>query len=297
MLKTLLDGGDYFEAPRWHEDRWFVSDFYRHEVSAITPGGVVETIMKVEAQPSGLGWLPDGSMVVVSMKDHRILRRSTDGRVDELADLSAFCGGPLNDLVVAGTGHVFAGDFGFDLMGMGKPEYGSIKRVDPDGTVSVAAADLLFPNGMVITPDGATLIVNETAGNRISAFDLSPTGSLSGRRVFAQFAETPGLGDRFEATFNAMRVGADGATLDAEGHLWFADSLGGRACRVSPAGEIVDQIDAPEGLGVFACALGGPEGTTLLLCAAPDFFEHNRAGKGEGVLLTTPVEVPHAGRP
>jgi sugar lactone lactonase YvrE len=296
-LKTLLSGGDYYEAPRWHEGRWFVSDFFRHEVLGVTSEGKAEIILVVDGHPSGIGWLPDEAMVVVSMKDHRILRRDPNGTVDELANLSVFCGGRLNDLVVADTGHVFVGDFGFDLMGMGRPAAGSIMRVDPDGTTGVAAADLLFPNAMMITPDGGTLIVNETGGNRISAFDLAKDGTLGGRRVFAQFAETPALTDTFQEMFSAMQVGPDGGVLDADGHLWIADSLGGRACRLSPEGQIVEEIKAPDGLGFFACALGGPDGTTLLLCAAPDFFEHTRTGKGEAVLLTTEVAAPHAGRP
>ncbi len=296
-FKTLQTGGDFYEGPRWHEGRWWVSDFYRRTVQAIDPDGRAETIMEVDGQPSGLGWMPDGTLLVVSMTDHRLIRRNADGSTGEHADLSEFCGGHLNDLVVDEHGRAYAGDFGFDLMNMGTPGLGSLKRVDPDGTIHVVAADLYFPNGAVITPDGRTLIVGETAGNRFTAFDVAEDGGLSGRRVHAQFADTPEVGTDAGALMAELKVAPDGCTLDAEGHIWFADALGFRACRLSPDGEIVDEIRHPDGLGIYACQLGGEDGRTLLLTCAPDFFEHNRVGKGEGVLVTTEVDAPHAGRP
>lgn len=296
-LRTLLEGGDFYEGPRWHDRRWWVSDFYTHRVSTVDPGGSQQTIMEVEGQPSGLGWLPDGSLLVISMTDHRLLRRDSEGTVGEHADLSEHCGGHLNDLVVDEQGRAYCGDFGFDLMNMGTPGLGSLKRVDLDGTVAVAAADLYFPNGAVITPDGRTLIVGETAGNRYTAFTLAEDGTLRDRRVHAQFADTPQVSDSAQEMLAQVSVGPDGCTLDAAGHIWFADAMGARCARLSPDGEIVDEIAAPEGLGIFACALGGDDGKTLLMCAAPDFFAANRAGKGEAVLLTTEVDTPHAGRP
>jgi sugar lactone lactonase YvrE len=168
--------------------------------------------------------------------------------------------------------------------------------VDPDGSAVVAAEDLRFPNGSVITPDGQTLIVGETAGSRYTAFTIGDDGTLADRRVWAQVAEAPELGP-LEETLPKLKFGPDGCALDAEGHIWAADSVGARCCRVAPGGEIVDQIDAPQGLGIFACMLGGEDGRTLLLCAAPDFLEANRAPAREAVLLTTTVDVPHAGLP
>ena len=154
------------------------------------PDGGEDIVLEVENQPSGLGWLPDGSLLVVSMKDQRLLRVAADGSVSTHADLSDVCGGHLNDMVVDASGRAFVGDFGFDLMGGGAPSSASVKRVDPDGTVTVVAADLHFPNGSVITPDGGTLIVGETWGNRFTAFDIAADGSLTNRRVWGAFGRS-----------------------------------------------------------------------------------------------------------
>jgi sugar lactone lactonase YvrE len=292
---TLLTGGSFFEGPRWHRGSWWVSDFYRGTVSRVTPSGEETVVLEVATQPSGSGRLPDGSLVVVSMTDQRLLR--WDGSaLATYAALAPYCGGLLNDLVVDAAGHVFVGDFGFDLMGGGAPGPASLKRVDPDGTITVVAEDLLFPNGMVITEDGGTLVVGETFGNRYTAFDLAEDGSLSNRRVWAEFGPVP-TGATLEEVLGQLVVAPDGCTGDAEGHLWVADAVGGRAVRVAEGGAVVDEVRAPEGLGVYACALGGEDGRTLLLCCAPDFLEHNRRAAREAVLLTAQVEVPHAGRP
>ncbi len=296
QLGTLLEGGAFFESPRWHEGRWWVSDFYRHTVSTVDADGREETVLEVEGQPSGLGWMPDGSLLVVSMRDHRILRRAPDGEVTEHADLSAFCGGHLNDMVVDAAGRAYVGNFGFDLMGFGDPAPAALVRVDPDGSASVVAEDLLFPNGSVITPDGTTLIVGETAGARYTAFTLGADGALSDRRVWAQVAPEPEIGTLAE-TLGRLKFGPDGCGLDAEGRIWAADEVNARCALVAEGGAIVDEIAMPEGLDVFACMLGGEDGRTLLMCAAPDFAEHNRSAAREAVLLTTTVSVPHAGLP
>lgn len=295
-FSTLLEGGAYFESPRWHEGRWWVSDFYRATVSTVTTGGDEDVVLSVDGQPSGLGWMPDGSMLVVSMTDHRLLRRAADGTITEHADLSEHCGGLLNDLVVDASGRAFVGEFGFDLMTTADPLTANLCRVDPDGAVAVAARDLYFPNGSVILPDERTLIVGETLGNRFTAFTIADDGELVDRRVWAQFAPTPAL-TTFAETFPHVKVAPDGCALDADGHIWAADGVGGRCIRVAPGGAIVDEIAAPEGLGVFACALGGDDGRTLLGCAAPDFFEHSRRPVREAVLLTATVDAPRAGRP
>jgi sugar lactone lactonase YvrE len=280
-LSTLFTGGAFFEGPRWHDGTWWVSDFYRHTVSRISPDGGEQVVAEVPGQPSGLGWLPDGSLVVVSMKDHRLLRLD-DGGPTELADLSAHCGGHLNDLVVDAAGHVLVGDFGFDLMGGGEARRASLKRVAPDGAVTVVADGLQFPNGMAITPDGGTLLVDETLGNRITAFDLTDDGSLTNRRVWAQLGPEV-TGSTTEEVLGQLVVAPDGCTLDAEGHLWIADAVGGRAARIAPGGEVVDEVRAPEGQGVFACALGGDDGRTLFVCTAPSWRPGPRAGRIEAV--------------
>ena len=296
-LRTLLEGGSFFEGPRWHEGRWWVSDFYRHLVLTVDADGRAEEVLTVEGQPSGLGWLSDGSLLVVSMRDRRVLRRSPDGKIARHADIAEHCGGHANDMVVDAHGHAFVGNFGFDLMAGEDPAPAALVRVDPDGSASVAAEDLLFPNGSVITPDGRTLIVGETAGARYTAFTIADDGSLTERRVWAQVAPAPQLGGTLPELLGQLRFGPDGCALDADEHIWAADAIGARCARVAPGGEIVDEVRAPGGLGVFACMLGGEDGRTLLLCCAPDFQEHNRANAREAVLLTTAVDVPHAGLP
>ena len=295
-LATLLEGGSFFEGPRWRDGRWWVSDFYRHRVITVTPDGAEEQVMEVEGQPSGMGWLPDGSLLVVSMKEHRVLRRSADGSVAVHADVSEHCGGHLNDMVVSESGIAYAGEFGFDLMAGGDPATANLIRINPDGSSSVAAEDMLFPNGSVITPDGRTLIVGETAGARYTAFTIGDDGSLSDRRVWAQIAPAPPI-TTLEETLGQLRFGPDGCGLDAEEHIWSADEVAARCVRIAPGGEIVAEVAMPEGLNVFACMLGGDDGRTLVMCAAPDFLEHARSASREAVLLTTSVEVPHAGLP
>lgn len=295
-LSTMVEGGHFFEGPRWHDGTWWVSDFYAHTVSTVTPAGVQTTVMEVAAQPSGLGWMPDGSMLVVSMRDHTVLRRDTDGTVRQHADISAHCGGKANDMVVDADGRAFVGNFGFDVMGGADPATANLVRVDPDGSVHLAAADLYFPNGSVIMPDGVTLVVGETMGCRYTAFTIELDGTLSNRRVWAQMAPTPTLGTLAE-TLEAIGVGPDGCTLDAENRIWAADALGGRVILIAKGGEILESIPMPAGLGAFACQLGGEDGRDLLICASPDFAEHERSVKTEAVLLTTRVEIPHAGRP
>ncbi len=295
-LQSLITGGHFFEGPRWRDGRWWVSDFYSHTVSTVTTDGVQETACEVPGQPSGLGWLPDGSLLIGSMRDHRVLRRTPDGQVQEYADLTEHCGGKLNDLVVSADGRTYAGNFGFDLMGGVDPTTASLIRIDSDRSVHVAALDLHFPNGAVITPDGSTLIVGETLGGRYTSFRIGPDGELTDRAVWAEFAPLPPAGS-LNDVLAVVGVAPDGCTLDAEGYIWFADALGGRVARAAPGGQIVDEIAAPEGLNFYACALGGEDGRTLLMCGAPDFFEGPRQAAREAVLITAQVDAPHAGLP
>jgi sugar lactone lactonase YvrE len=295
-LSTLLEGGAFFEGPRWRDGRWWVSDFYRGTVSTVTPDGVEEAVLEVPQQPSGLGWMADGSLLVVSRKDFRVLRRSPDGDVTEHADLSDMAKGHLNDMVVDAQGRAYVGNFGFDLMAGADPAPTDLIRIDPDGTVTVAASDLWFPNGTVITPDGGTLIVGETVAARYTQFAIAEDGSLGDRSVWGQIEPEPSF-DSFEQTLAELKFAPDGCALDADGCIWSADAVGGRAARLAPGGEILDVVAGPEGLGVFACMLGGEDGRTLLLCSAPDFLEHRRMDAREAVLVTTTVEVPHAGLP
>ncbi|SHL24402.1 Sugar lactone lactonase YvrE [Pseudonocardia thermophila] len=285
---VVLEGYTFLEGPRWHEGRIWVSDFYTGQVvSARADGSDVRVEAEVPNQPSGLGWLPDGRLLVVSMKDRRILRREADGSLVVHADLAEYCGGHLNDMLVDPQGRAYAGNFGFDLMAGADPELADLVRVDPDGTVTVAARDLWFPNGMVLLGD--TLVVNETMGNRISAFDVAEDGSLGPRRDFAVFDELPPAGTDLQTLLSHTKVGPDGAAGDSEGGVWFADAFGQRAARVLD-GKIVDTVDV--GTGVYACALGGEDGRTLFLCTAPSFAEHERKAAREAQLLSVTVSVP-----
>ncbi|GLY43156.1 gluconolaconase [Amycolatopsis sp. NBRC 101858] len=290
---VVLEGFSYLECPRWHDGRLWVSDFYTERVVAIDGNGGIEVVAEVPQQPSGLGFLPDGRLLVVSMRDHRILVRDGSGKLAEHADLSGVVSGVLNDMVVDDRGRAWVGNFGFDLMGGAPLRYTTLTRVDPDGSVAVAAEDLGFPNGMVILP-GGVLVVAETFAGRLTAFDIGEDGELSGRRVWAQFGQTPETDDVEEAV-QRLEVAPDGICADAEGAIWVADAVHNRVLRVQEGGRILDEIDA--GTGVFACMLGGDDGRTLFLCAAPSFAEHERRPVREAQLLAVGVEVPHAGLP
>lgn len=293
-VRTVLSGMSYTECPRWHEGRlWFV-DFYLHQVySVLEDGSDLRVEVDVPAQPSGLGWLPDGDLLVVSMKDAKILRRSADGSLVEHADLARHVTGLPNDMVVDEQGRAYVGNFGFDLMSGDDIDTASLLRVDPDGSVTKVADDLWFPNGSVITDDGV-LLVDETFGNRVSAFDIGADGSLGPRRDWAKFGELPTARDLATAVPEAV-VAPDGCGLDAEGCLWIADATYGRVVRVREGGEIIDEVHP--GTGVFACMLGGSEGTTLFMSCAPDFDEHARSAAREAQIKAVTVSVPRAGRP
>jgi sugar lactone lactonase YvrE len=280
--RTLIDHGTFYEGPRWHEGRWWVSDFYRKVVLSFdADGGDLREELTVDAQPSGLGWAPDGSLLVVSMLDHGLLRRSPDGTVSQVATYGEHCGGFANDMVVDARGRAYIGNAGFDLMSGEPPATANLVRVDPDGTVSVAAEDLAFPNGSVITPDGEMLIVGETMGGRYTSFRIEDDGSLTHRRIWAELAG----------------VAPDGCGLDADGRIWCADAFGKRCVLVEEGGRVVEEIAAPDDLGVYACMLGGPDGTTLLQCCAATYIAHERRDADDARLVATEVEVPRAGLP
>jgi sugar lactone lactonase YvrE len=268
-VETLLAGGAFFESPRWHDGRWWFSDFFRHVVVA---GG--EEVVRVDGMPSGLGWLPDGSLLVVSMSDRRVLRLH-DGALELHADLSHLCDWHANDMVVAPDGSAYVGNFGFDL-GNEQPRATGLVHVDADGSARRVADGLMFPNGTLLH-DG-TLIVGETYGARLTEFTVEPDGTLTDQRVFAA---VPGMAP-------------DGSALDAEGCVWFADALSNRCVRVARGGEIADVVTVPDGLRCFACMLGGDDGLTLAICAASNYDEDR---PHDAVVLATRVSVPHAGLP
>jgi sugar lactone lactonase YvrE len=294
-VRTIVEGYTYFEGPRWHNGRLYVSDFYTQQVISVGPAGSVRAEAEVPGQPSGTGWLPDGRMLVVSMRDRLLLRREASGEMAVHADLSRLAPWHLNDMVVDGAGRAYVGDFGFDLMAGAEIRTTGLIRVEPDGTAEVVADGLYFPNGSVLTPDGRTLLVAETFGQRISAFDVGTDGALSVRRDWARFGPLPDTTDAAEAA-GSGGLAPDGMCLDAEGLLWIADAVGNRVVRVREGGEVADEISTGD-LGVYACMLGGEDGRTLYMCAAPSFAEEERRTTREGRLLATEVAVPHAGLP
>jgi len=278
-LPVLLDGLDFGEGPRWRDGRLWFSDFHQHRVSSVGDDGVRRVELEIDDSPSGLGWLPDGRLLVVAMESRRVLRVEPDGAVVTHADLRGVATGSCNDMVVAADGTAYVGNFGYDFT-VGEPRRAAaLARIAPDGTVAVAAEELEFPNGTVITPDGRTLIVGETFGRRATAFTIADDGSLHDRRLWADLGE----------------VLPDGCTLDAEGAIWFADARSATVVRVREGGEVTDLIDV--GQRAFACALGGDDGRTLYVVCANSAHEGEVAGTSNGTIRTARVDVPHAGLP
>ena len=277
-FEVLIDGLTFPEAPRWHDGRLWLSDFYSFRVLAVDLDGHAQTVAEVPQRPSGLGWTPDGALLIVSMLDRSLLRFEA-GQLSKAADLSALAGGPCNDMVVDARGRAYVGNFGYDRHAGEAPRTTCIARVDPDGRVVRAAEDLLFPNGTVITPDGKTLIVGETFAERLTAFDIDADGSLRNRRVFAQIEG----------------LSPDGICLDAEGAIWVADPFGKRVVRVFAGGRVERSISTGE-RGAYACMLGGHDRRTLFVCtntgSGPAMGQ-----KRDGRIDFMRVDVPGAGLP
>lgn len=295
-VTRLLDGGTFFESPRWHQGRWWVSDFYANggRILAIDPEGAIELEIPLE-QPSGLGWLANGNMLAVSMTGHKIWRIDGEGEPSLHADISELSRGEANDMCVDAEGRAWVGSFGYDLYAGEQARGATLMRVDPDGSVHAAAEDLHFPNSMMIPPPGDTLIVAETIAARLTAFTIGADGGLSDRRVYAQIAPTPAL-EEIDAQYTKVGYGPDGCTLDAEGCVWAGNSLGPEISRVAPGGEILETIPAPEpGSVIYATMLGGEDGRTLLMCVAPDWRLGMGGDEPRASLYTTRVEVPHHG--
>ncbi|HEY3799000.1 MAG TPA: SMP-30/gluconolactonase/LRE family protein [Caulobacteraceae bacterium] len=278
-LKTVLDGLVFGEGPRWRDGRLWFSDMHAHEVIAMTPDGARETIYMHSGPVSGLGFLPDGRLLIVSMVDQQLLRREPDGRVVRHADLSNIATGRCNDMVIDAAGRAYVGNFGYDYP-TGVQKLARLARVDPDGTVSEAAADLLFPNGTIITPDGKTLVVGETFAGRMTAYDVAADGALSNRRVWAQLGanEFP-----------------DGCCLDAEGCIWIALPVTGEAIRVREGGEVVERIKCEQ--GAYACMLGDDDRRTLYILTAATADPDDVNAKPTGRIEAVRVDVPGAGLP
>lgn len=290
LLRPLLRGGHFFESPRWHEGRWWVSDMYGGSVLAVPPDGAAERVAEVEGQPSGLGWLADGTLLVVSMTNRAILA-GVGGTLRLFADLSGVFSAPANDLLVAATGDVWVGSLGFDMAAGAYPQPSPLVHVDATGFPTTVAEGLMVPNGCVLLPDGRTLVVAETLASRLTAFTVSSGGALTNRRVWAELASAPPLGD-FRTMFGSLACSPDGIAADAEGCVWVADPVGRTCLRVREGGEVVATLDPPDGQSVFACGLGGPGGADLLLCCAPDASRRRRLRAADAELLVCRVDVP-----
>jgi sugar lactone lactonase YvrE len=275
--RVLLDGLRFPEGPRWHRDRLWFSEMHAGVVLAVDLAGRVETIVAVPNEPSGLGWDPEGRLLVVSMQDRRLLRLEATGLV-EVADLTPFATFHCNDMVVDGRGRAYVGNFGFDLHGKAQPVPANLILVHPDGRAEIAAPDLRFPNGTVITPDGRTLIVGESFGARLTAFDVGDDGRLSNRRVWAQLEKAV----------------PDGICLDAEGAVWVASPVSNEVQRVREGGTVAERIALDR--SAIACMLGGPDRRTLFVCTAKA-HDPAETGARQGRIETIEVDVPGAGWP
>ena len=278
-LTLVADKIDFGEGPRWHDGRLWYSDFYQHRIASIGPDGDSRNEFEDLAdQPSGLGWLPDGTLLAVFMQT-RIVVREENGMLVTHADISGLTTYMTNDMVVHPNGDAYVGNFGFDFAHGEAYRPADLVLVRPDGTAQTAATGLAFPNGMVITPDGNTLIVGETFGSGYQAFDIAADGTLANKRQWA----------KIDGTF------PDGCALDEDGGIWFADALGQQVLRAVEGGEVTDRVPTPQ--GAFACMLGGADGNTLYIVGAPGPTPADAEGKAAGTIHAVTVPNRRAGYP
>jgi sugar lactone lactonase YvrE len=277
--QTLMTGIVFGESPRWRDGRLWFSDWGAQEIVAVDPEGRSEVIVHMPSSPFCIDWLPDGRLLVVSAGDGLLLRREPDGSLETHSDLSSLSNHPWNDIVVDGRGNAYVGNIGFDFPD-GEFAPGTLALVTPDGSARQVADGVAFPNGIVVTPDGSTLILAESYANRLTAFDIAADGRLSNRRVWAD------LGDGVP----------DGICLDAEGAVWYGDVPNKRCVRVREGGEVLKTIDLDD--GCFACMLGGVGRKTLFM-VSQEWSGMVSSGDEErtGRLLTVPAPAAGAGWP
>jgi sugar lactone lactonase YvrE len=277
--QTLMTGIVFGESPRWRDGRLWFSDWGAQEIVAVDPEGRSEVIVHMPSSPFCIDWLPDGRLLVVSAGDGLLLRREPDGSLETHSDLSSLSNHPWNDIVVDGRGNAYVGNIGFDFPD-GEFAPGTLALVTPDGSARQVADGVAFPNGIVVTPDGSTLILAESYANRLTAFDIAADGRLSNRRVWAD------LGDGVP----------DGICLDAEGAVWYGDVPNKRCVRVREGGEVLKTIDLED--GCFACMLGGVGRKTLFM-VSQEWSGMVSSGDEErtGRLLTVPAPAAGAGWP
>ncbi|MGY4711845.1 SMP-30/gluconolactonase/LRE family protein [Mycolicibacterium sp. CBM1] len=267
----LADGFSFGEGPRWFEGLLWLSDMLGAAVHTVSLDGSVTTLTLDGHAPAGLGFRPDGTLLIASTERRMVLRYDGE-ETTPIADLSGVVPAGVGDMVVDAHGRAY--------VGAQARQGGVIVRIDPDGTVAVVADDLDFPNGMAITGDGGTLIVAESTGRRLTAYDVDADGALSARRVFADGLEGP----------------PDGIALDAEGGVWTAMTLAHQFQRVVAGGAVTDRIDIGERAAI-ACMLGGPDRRTLFLVSSSDAYPQRLAGTRRSCVETVRVEIPGAGYP
>ena len=277
-LKVLLDHLAFPEGPRWHDGKLFFSDMHAHKVMTVDLEGKTQTLAEVPNRPSGLGWLPDGRMLVVSMTDRKLMRLE-GGALKLHADLSKLASFDCNDMVVDAKGRAYVGNFGYDLHTNAPQKPAELVMVTPEGKASVVADELQFPNGTVISADGKTLIVGESMGRRLTAFDIKPDGSLTNRRLWAEIA--PAL--------------PDGIALDAEGAIWASSPFTNETIRVLEGGKVTERIKTSQ--MSIACALGGKDRKTLFVLTAPTTDPEKCRANPASRIEITQVEVEGAGWP
>jgi sugar lactone lactonase YvrE len=278
-LEVLMSGLAFPESPRWHDDRLWFSDWGAHEVIAVDLEGRSEVMARVRSFPMCIDRLPDGRLLIVSAMDGLLLRREHDGSLVTHADLSGLADHKWNDIVVDGRGNAYVNNTGFDFPG-GEFAPGILALAAPDGSTRQVADGIAFPNGMVVTPDNSTLIVAESYGSRLTAFDIAADGGLSNRRLWAD-----------------LDGGApDGICLDAESAIWYGDVPNKCCVRVREGSDVLQTIQLDR--GCFACMLGGPDKRTLFLIANDWGGPANMAeGSRHGQVLTVEAPVPGAGWP
>ncbi len=287
----FIEGLHFGESPRWHEGRLWYADFYSGTVLSTSESGDVRVELEVPGEPAGLGWLPDGRLLVVARKPRTVHRLEADGRLVQHGDLNPTAGFYGNDMVVDAAGRAYVGNFGFDLDGFIEergqaalveppgPPTTALIRVDPDGSAHIAAEDMSFPNGAVITPDGKTLIVAETLAGRLTAFDVGDRGELTGRREWATLSW----------------CAPDGICLDADGNVWVANAITNECMLVAEGGDVIDRVTTSQ--TSFACMLGGDDRCTLFVMTAPTSTESVVSATRTGRIEQARVEVGGAGLP
>lgn len=284
QVKPFGESGHFFECPRWRDGRWWVSDMRAQTIYSYGADGRARTELKLDDdRPAGIGWLPDGALIVVSMEKRQLLRRAPNGATAEVfADLGPLFGdmpGFLNDMGVSDDGHAYIG-FDPDLHTYGmESDLGMVVHVDPQGKGEIAARGLCFPNGIVTSPDGATLIVAETGRPQFTGYAIGANGALGPGAIWADLAPKTDRRPAGQPPLGDEVVGLDGCAMDPDGHVWAADFRSG-CLRIAQGGAIIDSIFLPQGLYPFATGVGGEGDRTLMICGADLNFAERMTRKG-----------------